>query len=237
MAAVLELAREAAISAGLKEPTSLAEPRESIDKVMRVLADTEGRALSRMRNSFGDGWADLMRESSFTGDGAQTVFDLPHDVSEVHLETFWAPGSVDGRALAATSIGDWAEWKYDLPKATLTPGLFRLRRGRSARFAIEFDPPIPDGEEYAFFYISRHWIGPVGNPSADRIGSDTDHPVFDDDVFRLGLRWRLMKHEGFDHTSELAEYEQERDTAFAAASGANKVLHPDRGESGDDYWR
>lgn len=61
----------------------------------------------------------------------------------------------------------------------------------------------------------------VFTDSYDRFLADTDRPLFDSDLLKMGIRWRWMRENGLDYGPYQAEWERKVGTSFAENNGAS----------------
>lgn len=64
------------------------------------------------------------------------------------------------------------------------------------------------GHTLAMIYSSKAWVESGANTGVftAEITADTQVPVFDDEMFFLGMEWMYRREKGLDYTSQLADY-------------------------------
>ena len=88
-----------------------------------------------------------------------------------------------------------------------------MNRGADRQFLIE---PTPASiEEMSFEYVSKNYCEDAGGVGQSVWQADTDVGVLDEELFELGLIWRLLNRMGLPYAEEKAEYERVMATAEA----------------------
>ena len=186
-------------------------------QVLSILNRT-GQGLATLRGSHGQSWPELTREHTVTAAGGAESYPLPDGFVEIVGGTMW--DDVNNRMSPGPSTPQ--EWTYFRQSMTgPSAEKWRIAWDQDARMKrIQIYPAPADGAEFVFSYISDRWVRQAGSGavSSDRVSEDGDVPVFPPLLMELGIEWRLRKAQGLSFTSELAEFETQRDKLFGAAA-------------------
>ena len=97
--------------------------------------------------------------------------------------------------------------------------------------ALFFLTPLPTGSEIEFHYISNNVVfnqekniyGNMESAFKKEPTADTDEPIFDAYLVKLGLIWRWYKRNALPYQEELLEYEKELKKAFSATKSMKTI--------------
>ena len=93
--------------------------------------------------------------------------------------------------------------------------------GTGKKFWI--DPPPSDDAELVFEYMSTGWCKSVGGTLQTEWQADTDLPVLDQYLFRLGLTYRVLDRLGLDYAAAEDEYETAVEQAIGRDTGGDTL--------------
>lgn len=193
---------------GLDRPSSLIGSADPNARRLVVLTNATGQALYRAHD-----WSVLAREYPFTTEADVDNYAIPED---------W------GRGVGSTA---WDRTTYWRVRGNLTPGQWQVRRSslaispamrfgyraivgpRQAAFLLD---PVPTGaHDLVIEYVSRWWAEDSSGDGKEEFVTDTHHVRLDDELFRLGLMWRVRKAYGFPYADDRADYEAQLKSAKA----------------------
>ena len=125
------------------------------------------------------------------------------------------------KVIGAITPEEWMKEKYFCNDASNLK--FKIQNGR-----IKFLTPPEDDLKIVFQYRSNAVCFDPYNGYQEKnvLTKNTDVPIFDEYLVKLGILWRWLKRNGMDYTEEYAEYEKELKKKFAG-SLAVKDIHLD----------
>lgn len=177
------------------------------------------------------GWQSLQNEWTFVTVAAiqQSNMPIPADLRR------FVPDSVFNRSTNRKVSGPLTPQQYQ--QAQIWPQLsapYLTYRERNSQLLI--DPAPPAGETIAYEYISSYWaLSSAGNPKA-AFTSDDDTSYLDEELLKLGLRWRWKEAKGLDYAEDLAT--AQRAVALALGDdGSSGMLNQGGTIYPDDMWR
>ena len=214
----LTIAENALRAAGVTPPVSLVA--DGAEQALTVL-NRAGDELATMRGAHGQAWPELTLDYTLTTEPGISLYPVPEGFVEVVQGTAWDE-SRDWRSPGPVSPQDWQRLV-----ASRSGGLsvrWRLTAPGGVR-AIQIDPTPDSAFDLAFQYISDRWVRTAAGlpPSKARVDNDTDLPVFPPTLLEMGVEWRYRKAKGLPFTSELAEYEVQRDRRFGQHSPSGAI--------------
>lgn len=229
---LLSLCQDACDELGIERPSQIVGSTDQTARTLLVLANAEGRALSRYPKN---GWAIQQREHTFSTVASTAEYALPSDFRCFIDETAWDRDSY-WEMRGPLSPQEWQRVKSGLAATPALRRRWRVKRSGSSIANKFFIDPTPDSvAALVFEYVSNQWLtNAAGDTGYESWQADTDVPILDSELMRRGLVWRFKAAKKFDFTSELAEYEALRDQAVAQDGGA-PVLHTARRRVGLPY--
>jgi hypothetical protein len=105
----------------------------------------------------------------------------------------------------------WQQLKSGLATVSINDQ-FRIR-GADRQFLIT--PTPSDTEEMSFEYVSKNYCEDAGGTGQSVWSADTDVGVLDEELFELGIIWRLLNRMGMAYAEEKSEYQRVMATAKA----------------------
>jgi hypothetical protein len=171
-------------------------------------------------------WDLLLKEYTFSTVIGEPQYALPSDYRSMATGTIWNQNS--NMRLMRVSSGEWAYEKSSL--VSTYDDRFRLFGDDSgpsigSKFTIL---PTPTSVETCYYqYFSKNWLTDATQTvERDAFAADTDVTIFDEDMFTLGVVWRLLKSLGQPYQEERGEYDRMLEIAMAQDGVAEK-LHTD----------
>lgn len=175
------------------------------DTARRLLqaAQRTGNGLARAHT-----WTLLQREHTFTTVDSQAAYDLPSDFDRMLPHTQWDRAN-EWRLLGPLSPQEWQLVKSGVVEEGPRRD-YRIKPDSGTnKFFISPTPGSGEGgETLVFEYISANWAETSGGTGISKFQNDDDVPRFDDELFRLGIKWRFLRTLGLDYITEYDEYER-----------------------------
>ncbi|OJW29862.1 MAG: hypothetical protein BGO51_06175 [Rhodospirillales bacterium 69-11] len=155
-------------------------------------------------------WTILDRVNVFPTVVDQAEYDLPGDFDHLVINTVWDRSQLTP-VRGPISPAMWQTIKSGLIGNGIYFRRYRIVRGVNMavrKFVI--DPtPGTSGADLVFEYISNAWVSlNDGSSICTRVTNDTDFPLLDATLMRLGLKWRFLRAKGLPFTTELNEHNE-----------------------------
>ena len=215
MKSVLEICQEVADIAATKRPEDLFNSASLSDSIFLSVAKSALDSLLR----YGD-WQELTKEgilrTSSTRDSYLLEAVCP-DFYSLLNNTIFIKDSKE-KIIGAITPEDWMREKYFCHEGSQLK--FKIQNGR-----IKFLTPPADGLKIVFQYRSNAiCFDPYeGYKEKSNLTKNTDIPVFDEYLVKLGILWRWFKRNGMDYAEEYAEYERELKKKFATGLATKDI--------------
>ena len=215
---LLDICQNAAEEIGFDAPTT-------------IIGNTDPTAIRLLRLSHRTGsilakktWELLIKEETFSTSAGEPQYDLPSDYRSLVPGTIW--NQTTDQPVYKISP---RQWSYEKSAST---GAFEDRfrmlgddtaPSIGARITIH---PTPTAVETIYFqYYSKNWLTSAGVEYAE-FQSDNDEVIFDEEMFTMGVIWRLLKTLGQPYLEEKTEFDRELEICLAQ-DGATENLHAD----------
>jgi hypothetical protein len=215
---LLDICQNAAEEIGFDAPTSIIGNSDPTAVRLLRLAHRTGAILAKKPFEV------FIKEHTFTTSDGEPQYDLPSDYRSLVPNTIWNQ---------TTNKQVWKisprMWSYE--KSAMTGAYedrFRMLGDDAgpnigARITIH---PVPSAVETIYFqYYSKNWLTSAGTEYSE-FQSDNDTVIFDEDVFEMGVIWRLLKSLGQPYFEEKTEFDRELEIHLAQ-DGATEELHAD----------
>jgi len=192
---------------GLTRPDSIYGNTDQEALRYLALANAAGQYLARRD------WQALTFEHTFQTVSGTLEYALPTDPPFHHLKRGTAFDRTNTRAIAGQRTpAQWQEGEALLLPSTGLHRQFRLRVTTAAprvrKFYLLDDPA--GAYDLAFEYVTDAWCYDGSSAHTTTIGTDAAIPVFDEYLYALEFRWRLLR-------SLEAPYYDEKDEAIRLA--------------------
>lgn len=177
------------------------------------IAQEEGEELAARHE-----WQFLQQSMTGVGAGGNPdSFPFPSDWNRFRADAaVWRSGSKLTPLSGPATIDAWHRLLV-LPGIRF-PGYWRIENNNLLCIGV------PTGETISIPYISKKWILDVdGVTTKATWAADTDSPMFNDGLFRLGLRWRWKETKGLDYAQDFDTYEKRLELEIAKDRAARPV--------------
>lgn len=207
MTTLLETAETVADEIGLSRPTKLIGAVDDGGRRFLGAAKTAGIALMRAHD-----WPVLMNQHTFATVASTESYALPSDFDRLVNNTQWNRSENEINR-GNISPQEWAWRKGAVTVSSVHDTVFHIRADQGAR-KIFLDPIPSAADTVAFAYLSNQWARSAGSVAQATWQADTDTTILDDDLFRLGMLWRVKRAFGLPYLDERDEYEVEVEKAW-----------------------
>lgn len=230
MKSILEICQEVADLAATKRPIDLFDESSVHDSIFLSVAKDTLDSLLR----YGD-WMETIKEGQLTttkNRSSYIIADFCPDFYTLTDNTVYIKDSSE-KVVGAITPEQWMREKYfDVPSIDIK---FKIQNGR-----IQFLKTPPANVKIVFMYRSSHIVYDplVGYVEKSVTDKNTDIPIFDEYIVKLGIYWRWLKRNGMDFSVEYNEYERELKKRFAdglATAEINLSGTSDAGELEEVY--
>ena len=210
MATVLEMVQDVTDEIGV----------ERLNTVVNNTSNTARRALQAAKRTGNEllkkhYWSFLYREHTFDTVDSQAAYDLPSDFDRIVPHTQWDRTN-EWRLWGPLSAQDWQFVKSGVAEEGPRRD-YRIKADSGTNKV--FISPTPGsgegGETLVFEYITNEWAEASDGTGQSDIQADSDTVRFDDELFRLGLKWRLLRSLGMEYLTEFDEYDHMRKVRVA----------------------
>lgn len=199
MATLLTIIQDVSDRIGLPRPSIVVGSTDPQVRSLLSLANQDGMDIMRRHN-----WQVLTLEKTFTTLAAETQTGALADGFDRFIQ-----GTFFNRTKARPVQGPLTPQEYADYKGRLSTWAFEMFRLRGNDILLL--PAPAAGETIAYEYVSQYWVG----GTASSFENDTDEPVIDAELMRLGITWRFLRARGLDYSEPFSQYE----AALAQAIG------------------
>lgn len=213
MSDILTIAKEAANQCAVQAPTTLVNPTTQNDQLFASVVNSTLDSLMRHAN-----WQALEREGVlYTNEGQKNypLDSIAPDIYAIISGSLWEKGSMRS-VIGGMTQESWRQHKqYHIPVVDI---YFKIQNNMIMFLRN------PDCMEIHFSYRSNAVVMDVktAEPKTS-ISKDTDIPIFDEYLVKLGIIWRWLKRSGLDFTEEYNEYIHELNKSYALAKSAGEI--------------
>jgi len=195
---------------GFPDATSVIGSGNQAVRALLAQAQTQGKQMARMR------WAILTKRHTFTTASSAEAYALPNDFYSFITDTHWNTSDQDPM-FGPVSDESWQANKSGVVTTDINDR-FQIRAdGNNNRYYID---PIPTAaENISFFYLTDTWCRAAGGQRQNQWKADDDELLLDEYVYMLGVKWRFLRVQRREYTTEFAEYKRELDKSFAQDGG------------------
>lgn len=204
---ILEICQEVADLAATSRPVDLFDNSSVQEPIYLSIAKTELDSLLRYGN-----WQELTKEGKLvTANNKISYFidDFCPDFYCMLNNTVYIKDSQE-KVIGSITPEQWMQEKYFNDPSTDIK--FKIQNGK-----LQFLQTPPNGVQIVFMYRSSTIVYDAtgGYEEKSTLTKNTDIPVFDEFIVKLGILWRWLKRNGMDYTEEYNEYQRELSKRFA----------------------
>jgi hypothetical protein len=205
--ALLDIVQRVCDEVGLPRPSVVATSTEQLARQMFSLANAELEELSKRFE-----WPVLTREFNFPTVAAQAQYALPADYRKFLSNTLY-DSTRFYKMRGSISAGEWQRTK------AMNIGALSCAKVRiyGSPLKINVLPTPVSVENVVFEYLTKNFALNAANAEILRFNADSDTPLIDEGLIRMGLKWRIKHAKGLEFSADLAEYEGVVAREFASA--------------------
>jgi hypothetical protein len=197
----------------LPRPSAVVASPDAQVRQLYALANEEGKELA----SRGD-WQALVRQQTFvTTDTTEQTSAVPADLDRFIANSFF------NRTTRRNLLGPLTPQDWQAIQAQ--PQLNRVYiswRQRDNKFLVTPDP-VPPSETIAYEYVTKNWATSASGTPQSRFLADDDTSVLDEELIKLGVRWRFMKSKGLEYAEDFRTYQTQVQQARGRDGGATRL--------------
>jgi hypothetical protein len=191
---LLSIVQNAADRLGLQRPTSVMSSSDDNAKVLRGLAQEEGKALYDRHT-----WQVFQTEYTFPTVNGTASYALPSGFDQLIKDT------VFNRTRRRRMVGDLSPSQWQETQASLVTMVNPAFRIRGNLFLISPTPTA--AETIAYEYITKNWCQSSVAVGQSAWAADTDTGILDEELTTLGVIWRFKSKKGLDYAEDMNNYE------------------------------
>ena len=213
MKTILEICREVADLAAVKRPDDLFNTSSQQNSIFLSVAKSTLDSLLRY-----DNWQELTKEGclrTISGKKQYIIKDYIPDFYCLLNNTVYVK---DGNERVIGSLTP-QQWLQEKCFCTCGGVKFKIQNGR---FIFLNEPAIP--VKIVFQYRSDNIVWDFNSfEEKNVLSSNTDIPIFDEYLVKLGILWRWYKRSGLDYSEEYAEYQHELKKRFGSGLATRDI--------------
>ena len=215
MKSILKICQEVADLAATKRPQDLFNLNSQQDAIFLSTAKSALDSLLR----YGD-WPELTKEGVLRTAGKKDKYLMEEVCPDFYCilnNTIYVKDGNE-KLIGAITPQDWMREKYFNEASSDTK--FIIQNGM-----IKFLTIPKDNIKIVFQYRSNAICLDASNGYMEKsiITKNTDIPIFDEYLVKLGILWRWLKRNGMDYTEEYNEYEREIKKKFASSLSVKDI--------------
>lgn len=214
MSNILEICQEVADIAATQRPTNLFDSTSQQDAIFLSVAKNELDSLMR----YGD-WQDLTKEGCLHVNKNQTVYPIDSflpDFYSILNNTVYVKDESE-KVIGAITPEQWMKDKYF--SASNGDIKFKIQNN-----CIKFLKPLERCAKIVFQYRSNAvCYDATSFEDKPTITKNTDIPIFDKYVVKLGITWRWLKRNGMDYMEDYNEYQRELKKKFGTGLATKDI--------------
>lgn len=212
MKTILEICREVADLAAVQRPDNLFASDNQNDQIWLSVAKSELDSLMRYGN-----WQELTKEAVLNTNCNQMIYPLDMIAPDFYCllqNTVFIKDQAE-RVIGAITPEQWARDKCFKVNDDVS---FIIQNNR-----IKFLNP-PECWKILLMYRSSNIVWDYKTfDEKTTLTSNTDVPIFDEYLVKLGILWRWLKRSGLDYTEEYNEYQRELKKRFGVGLATKDI--------------
>lgn len=211
---VLSVARDAALSLGLEQPSVLfTNTTRTWVEMISVINESARQILEDYD------WQRLKKVATVTGNGVDLSFPLPSNYDRMVADAnLWGPTYTYYPSQQVQDFNLWLEmqsWSMETWQQH-----WSVFGGD-----LNIMPILPLGETLTYGYISNDIV----NGSQSEFTADTDTFTLDERLLKLSVIWNWKANKGQDYAGDLQKYEEAMNRAKFKDPGARQTIYSGRG--------
>lgn len=193
-------------------PTEVVTSTDVQVQQLYALANEEGKNLFRSYD-----WQLLTAQYTFaTSASEDQPTAIPADLDR------WLANTMFDRTTRREILGPITPQQWQAIQAQ--PQLNRVFLAWRVRGGIEYlTPTASAGDTVAFEYVSKNWVEAANGDLKSSFTADTDMPLLNDQLFKLGIRWRFLKSKGIDYAQDFETYQRQLQIEQSQDGGTGKL--------------
>lgn len=214
MASILEICQEAADLTTTQRPSDLFDANSQHNATFLSVAKDTLDSLMR----YGD-WQDLTKQAEILTVAGKTVYPIDNIVPDFYAilnNTVYVKDGME-KIIGAITPEQWMREKYfNCPDADIK---FKIQNN-----AIKFLTPPACGLKIVFQYRSNTiCVDAKSYEEKPNITQNSDIPIFDKHLVKLGIVWRWYRRNGMDYTEEYNDYQRELHKRFGTGLATEDI--------------
>jgi hypothetical protein len=191
---LLSIVQHAADRLGLTRPSTVISSPDENARILLAMAQEEGKELADRPT-----WQVFQTEHTFSTADTVASYALPSGFDAMIKDTVFNR-TTRRRMQGDLSPSQWQETQASL--VTMVNPAFRIRNN------LFYISPTPTATEtVAYEYVTKNWCQSAGGTGQPEWAADTDVALLDEEIMKLGVRWRYKSSKGFDYAEEKETYE------------------------------
>lgn len=213
MASILQIAQQAADMCAVQRPTDLFNSSAQNDQLFASVIHSTLSSLMRHCE-----WQAITREGVLYTTEGQKEYLISNIAPDFHA---LVNGTMYIRDNMRFVIGAISEERWAREKQFHTPEIDILFKIQNNKIKFLKDPGCL---KLHFTYKSNAvCYDAITEEPKPSLTANSDIPVFDDYLVKLGIVWRFNKRTGLDYTEEYNEYQRELNKSFAESKAAGDI--------------
>lgn len=212
---MLHICQEVADLVATKRPENLFDENSQHEAIFLSVAKSALDSLMRFAN-----WQELTKEGVLRTAGNKSGYLIRSIVPDFYCLLNNTVYVKDGneKVIGAITPEQWMREKYF--DACGTDIKFKFQNGM-----IKFLQTPPNGIKIVFQYRSSAVVYDSSNGYEEKseFSKNTDVPIFDEYLVKLGIVWRWLKRNGMDYAEEFNEYEKELAKRYASSLATKDI--------------
>jgi hypothetical protein len=211
--ALLDIVQSVCDEVGLPRPSAVATSSDQLARQLFSLANAALKELSKRHE-----WPILQREYTFPTANGTEAYALPADFRAMIGNTVYNR-SIFYQLKGSVTPQEWQRTKA-LNLGTLSRARVRIYGSPLQMHLL----PTPIGvDTLVFEYLTNKFAVSAGGVPQDKYVVDTDVAVVDEDLVRMGLKWRIKHAKGLEFSADLSEYESVVSSEYARSLASGSI--------------
>lgn len=214
MDSILDICQEVADIAAVQKPKDLFDADNQHDRIFKSMAIDTLEELMR----YGD-WQELTKEATFrtrSGVSVYPIHQIVYDFYSILHNTIYIKDLSD-KVIGSITPEQWVKEKmYHCPSLDIK---FKIQND-----CIKFLKAPTDRYKIIFTYRSNTiCFVPNSFEEKSKITQNTDIPIFDKYLVKLGILWRCFARNGLDYAETYNQYQRELKKRFGTGTATEDI--------------